>query len=128
MKTSPWSRLLRSGCLLTLTVSGFACTDNRRLESELKELRTNEIELNTETEALGAAVGESTRKLKETEKTLRGEEQEMANLTRKVDRLKSRLDYLKAATKAANEQSDALNSDVTKYRINYLTKKAPETN
>ncbi len=99
-----------------------SCSDTRRLEAELKELKTREVELTTESTRLEAEAFNSQRRLGETERGVRGNEREATLADTKTFQLKTRLEYLQAATKAASDQSDALNSDTTRYKAKYLNK------
>lgn len=115
---SSCSRVFLAASLLCIT----ACSDSRKLDLEIKELKTTEVELITESNAISAQVTDSHRKLVEVERSLRGDDKDVAEAQHKVDQLKGRLSYLQSAIKAANEQSDALNAETTKYKIKYLSK------
>jgi outer membrane murein-binding lipoprotein Lpp len=97
-----------------------SCSDNNRLSSELNELNAQEMELTTASSALAVSVNDSHRKLGEIEKSLRGNDRELLVITDKAARLKQRLQYLQSAVQSANEQSDALNTETTKYKQKYL--------
>jgi predicted nuclease with TOPRIM domain len=118
-RTLPTPRLwllALAGLMLT------SCSDTRRLAAELKELKTREVELTTESTRLEAEAFNSQRRLGETERGMRGNEREASLSDTKTFQLKTRLEYLQAATKATSDQSDALNSDTTRYKIKYLNK------
>jgi hypothetical protein len=103
-------------CCLALS----SCSENRRLAAELKELKTVEIELGTESSAASALATESYRKVKELEKSQQGDDRIVEEAEAKAEVLKKRIAYLQSAIKAANEQSDKLNTQTTQYKVKHL--------
>jgi predicted nuclease with TOPRIM domain len=99
-----------------------SCSDNRKMSAQINALKTREVELTTESEAVSAELGEINKKIKEVERGQRDLQREASVAEIKTRQLKTKLDYLQAATKAANEQSDVLNAETTKYKIKYLSK------
>ncbi len=97
-----------------------SCSENRRLAAELKELKTDQVELTTESTAINSQAADSYRKMHELEKSQQGDDRAVADAEAKAEVLRKRIAYLQSAVKAANEQSDKLNTQTTQYRVKYL--------
>jgi hypothetical protein len=112
----PFSRVI---CLLACTLLT-SCSDLDQLDEDLVAVNTAQEATKDKQIETQQKFVESARKLEEAKRGRREDQRDEASAALKTERLQQRVTYLQTCIKSANEQCDALNQDLTKYKMHYI--------